>query len=107
MGGNQIMPALAGQALSEWTPRGLQRVTAAPEALLAYGAGGPVLAVADLAASSPRLVGEAAYKYGQMANAINKAKQPISNIFNKLPVSAQEAKLAALLAAQSNQKGSK
>jgi hypothetical protein len=107
MGGNQIMPALAGQALSEWTPRGLQRATAAPEALLAYGAGGPVLAVADLAASSPRLVGEAAYKYGQMANAINKAKQPISNIFNKLPVSAQEAKLAALLAAQSNQKGSK
>lgn len=103
MGGNQLMPALAGQAMSEFTPRGLQRATTGPEAFLAYSAGGPALAAADLAASSPRLVGEAAYKYGQMANALNKGKQPISNIFNKMPVSAQEAKLAALLAAQLNQ----
>lgn len=103
MGGNEMMPALAGQAMSEFTPRGLQRATAGPEAFLAYSAGGPVLAAADLAASSPRLVGEAAYKYGQMANALNKAKQPVSDIFKKLPVSAQQAKLAALLAAQSNQ----
>lgn len=103
MGGNEMMPALAGQAMNEFTPRGLQRATAGPEAFLAYSAGGPLLAAADLAASSPRLVGEAAYKYGQMANALNKAKQPVTNIFNKLPVSAQEARLAALLAAQSNQ----
>ena len=103
MGGNEIMPALAGQAMNEFTPRGLQRATAAPEAFLAYSAGGPLLATADLAASSPRLVGEAAYKYGQMANALNKAKQPVTDIFKKLPVSAQEARLAALLAAQSNQ----
>ena len=103
MGGNEMMPALAGQAMNEFTPRGLQRATAGPEAFLAYSAGGPLLAAADLAASSPRLVGEAAYKYGQMANALNKAKQPVTSIFNKLPVSAQEARLAALLAAQSNQ----
>jgi len=103
MGGNEIMPALAGQAMNEFTPRGLQRATAGPEAFLAYSAGGPLLAAADLAASSPRLVGEAAYKYGQMANALNKAKQPVTNITNKIPVTAQEAKLAALLAAQSNQ----
>ena len=103
MGGNEMMPALAGQAMNEFTPRGLQRATAAPEAFLAYSAGGPLLAAADLAASSPRLVGEAAYKYGQMANALNKAKQPVTNITNKIPVTAQEAKLAALLAAQSNQ----
>ena len=103
MGGNEIMPALAGQAMNEFTPRGLQRATAGPEAFLAYSAGGPLLAAADLAASSPRLVGEAAYKYGQMANALNKAKQPVTDIFKKLPVSAQEARLAALLAAQSNQ----
>ena len=102
MGGNEMMPALAGQALNEFTPRGLQRATAAPEAFLAYGAGGPALAALDLAASSPRLVGEAAYKYGQMANALNKAKQPISNISNKIPISPQQARLAALLAAQSN-----
>lgn len=103
MGGNEMMPALAGQAMNEFTPRGLQRATAGPEAFLAYSAGGPLLAAADLAASSPRLVGEAAYKYGQMANALNKAKQPVTDIFKKLPVSAQEARLAALLAAQSNQ----
>jgi hypothetical protein len=100
MGGNEMMPALAGQALNQFTPRGLQRVSAAPEALLAYGAGGPALAAVDLAASSPRLVGEASYKYGQMLDALNKAKQPISN---KIPVSPQQARLAALLAAQSNQ----
>jgi hypothetical protein len=103
MGGNEMMPALAGQALNQFTPRGLQRATAAPEALLAYGAGGPALAVADLATSSPRFVGEAAYKYGQMLDALNKAKQPISNISNKMNVSPQQARLAALLAAQANQ----
>jgi hypothetical protein len=103
MGGNEIMPALAGQALSSKLPRGLQSATNIPSSYLAFGVGGPALAAVDLAASSPRLVGEAAYKYGQMANALNKAKQPVTDIFKKLPVSAQEAKLAALLAAQSNQ----
>jgi hypothetical protein len=103
MGGNEMMPALAGQAMNEFTPRGLQRATAGPEAFLAYGAGGLPLAAIDLAASSPRLVGEAAYKYGQMANALNKAKQPVTDITKQLPMNAQQAKLAALLAAQSNQ----
>lgn len=103
MGGNEMMPALAGQAMNEFTPRGLQRATAGPEAFLAYSAGGPLLAAADLAASSPRLVGEAAYKYGQMANALNKAKQPVTDITKQFPMSAQQARLAALLAAQSNQ----
>ena len=103
MGGNEIMPALAGQAMSQFTPRGLQSATNIPSSYLAYGAGGLPLAAIDLAASSPRLVGEAAYKYGQMANALNKAKQPVTNITKQLPMTAQQAKLAALLAAQSNQ----
>jgi hypothetical protein len=103
MGGNEIMPALAGQALSSKLPRGLQGAANIPSSYMAFGVGGPALAALDLAASSPRLVGEAAYKYGQMANALNKAKQPVTDIFKKLPVSAQEARLAALLAAQSNQ----
>jgi hypothetical protein len=68
---------------------------------LAYGAGGPIGAAVDLAASSPRLVGEAAYKYGQMANALSNAAQPIKNLTGKVPMTAQQAKLAALLAAQS------
>ena len=103
MGGNEIMPALAGQALSSKLPRGLQGAANIPSSYMAFGVGGPALAALDLAASSPRLVGEAAYKYGQMANALNKAQQPVTDIFKKLPVSAQEARLAALLAAQSNQ----
>ena len=103
MGGNEIMPALAGQAMSQFTPRGLQSATNIPSSYLAYGVGGLPLAAIDLAASSPRLVGEAAYKYGQMANALNKAKQPVTDITKQLPMTAQQAKLAALLAAQSNQ----
>ena len=103
MGGNEIMPALAGQALSSKLPRGLQSATNIPSSYLAFGVGGPALAAIDLAASSPRLVGEAAYKYGQMANALNKAKQPVTDITNKIQITAQEAKLAALLAAQSNE----
>ena len=103
MGGNEIMPALAGQALSSKLPRGLQSATNIPSSYLAFGVGGPALAAIDLAASSPRLVGEAAYKYGQMANALNKAKQPVIDITKQLPMTAQQAKLAALLAAQSNQ----
>ena len=101
MGGNELMPALAGQALNQFTPRGLQRGASPATAYLAYGAGGPIGAAVDLAASSPRLVGEAAYKYGQMANALNQAKQPVANLTGKIPMTAQQAKLAALLAAQS------
>jgi hypothetical protein len=67
-GGRDIMPALAGQAMSELLPRGLQRVAAG-----SGGAGlaltGNVPAAAALAAlSSPRLVGEAAYGVGRMTN---------------------------------------
>jgi hypothetical protein len=72
-GGREMMPALAGQALNQWTPRGLQRAAAGPGALLAYGAGGAPLAAAELAASSPRLAGEAAYKSGQLAKSLRSA----------------------------------
>lgn len=72
-GGQQLMPALAGQAMSEWTPRGIQRATSA-----ATGGGlaltGNIPAAAGMAAlSSPRLVGEGAYLAGQAANTINPA----------------------------------
>jgi hypothetical protein len=99
-GGNEMMPALAGQALSSKLPRGLQSASNIPSAYLAYGAGGPALAAVDLAASSPRLVGEGAYKYGQLANALGQATQPMRNLTGKVPMTAQQARLAALLAAQ-------
>ena len=102
-GGNEMMPALAGQAMSDYLPRGIQRATTAPEGMLAYSVGGPGLAAVDLMASSPRLVGEGAYKYGQLANALGQVAQPVTNLTGKVPMTAQQARLAALLATQSNQ----
>jgi hypothetical protein len=99
-GGNEMMPALAGQAMSSKLPRGLQSATNIPSSYLAYGVGGPALAAADLMASSPRLVGEASYKYGQLANALGQATQPVTNLTGKVTMTAQQARLAALLAAQ-------
>lgn len=98
-GGRDLMPALAGQALSSKLPRGLQSATNIPSALLAYGAGGPALATLDLLASSPKLVGEASYKYGQLANALTQGQQAVSKA---IPMTAKQARLAALLGSQSN-----
>jgi hypothetical protein len=98
-GGKNIMPALAGQAMSDWTPRGIQRATAGLEGMGAYALGGPALAALDIGLSSPRLVGETSYKYGQLANALTQGGQAISNA---IPMTAKQARLAALLGSQSN-----
>lgn len=64
-GGRQIMPQLAGQALNDWMPRGIQRATG-PGLSLGAGALGGIPAAAGAAAmSSPRLMGEAAYLAGR------------------------------------------
>jgi hypothetical protein len=98
-GGKELMPAVAGQAMNDWAPRGIQRAATGLEGMGAYAIGGPALAALDVAASSPRLVGEASYKYGQLANALNQGKQAISNA---VPITAKQARLAALLGSQSN-----
>jgi hypothetical protein len=67
-GGQQIMPALAGQAMTAWAPRGLQRA--------GVGTGGAALALTGNvpaalglgAISSPRLIGESAYLAGRASN---------------------------------------
>lgn len=98
-GGIDLMPALAGQAMNSLTPRGLQGASNVPTAYLAYGAGGPALAVADVLSSSPRVVGETAYKYGQLANALSSPVQTAKNIggaaYSALPAQAQSALTAA------------
>ena len=63
-GGRQMMPALAGQALNELTPRGLQRASTIPTALLAGATGGLPAAATSMLASSPRVMGEAAFATG-------------------------------------------
>ncbi len=66
-GGEDIFPALAGQALSDWTPMGIQRATSPLTALGAFQAGGAPLAAASLLASSPRLMGETAFGAGLLS----------------------------------------
>lgn len=69
-GGQDFMPALAGQSLSSMAPRGLQSVVASGAGAAGYLSGGipgAAAAIPLLAAQSPRVVGEAAYGVGRAA----------------------------------------
>jgi hypothetical protein len=81
-GGREIMPALAGQSLSQLTPRGLQRATAVPTSLAAGYVLDPTLGAASLATSSPRLMGEAAYGAGAIRRGGTVAAQAAPFILN-------------------------
>lgn len=72
-GGQELMPSLAGQALNEWAPRGIQKAAAGTGGL-GLALTGNVPAAAGMAAlSSPRLVGEASYGAGKVAGKISPA----------------------------------
>jgi hypothetical protein len=74
-GGRELMPALAGQALNQWTPRGMQR---AASSVMSGGLAmtGNVPAAAALAAmSSPRIMGEGAYMAGQASRYMSPLEQ--------------------------------
>ena len=77
-GGREMMPALAGQAMSEITPRGLQRATAVPSLYGAFSTGGLPAAAGMAAVSSPRLMGEMLYGAGR-------AGKGVSTVTNLLP----------------------
>lgn len=64
-GGTEIIPALAGQALNNWLPRGIQGATSPLASMGAAGVAGLPAAAVTAAASSPRLMGEAAYYAGR------------------------------------------
>jgi hypothetical protein len=66
-GGVDLMNPVAGQALSSWTPRGLQGLATGGAAPVLALMGAPVQAAGLAAVSSPRLVGEAAYRMGGMS----------------------------------------
>lgn len=66
-----LMPSLAGQTASTWTPRRLQSASVVPLAYL----GGPS-AVPLLATSSPRLMGEASYGLGRLAGTGARVAEP-------------------------------
>jgi hypothetical protein len=71
-GGQDLMPALAGQALSSYVPRGL----AGQGAALGIGAGGALtfnpMAAAMLPLTSPKIVGLGAYGVGRATRNIPK-----------------------------------
>jgi hypothetical protein len=71
-GGQDLMPALAGQALSSYVPRGL----AGQGAALGIGAGGALtfnpMAAAMLPLTSPKIVGLGAYGVGRVTRNIPK-----------------------------------
>jgi len=71
-GGKNLMPALAGQALNSWTPRGLvgQGLDAGAVLSILGGITHLPATAATMTTTSPRLMGEAAYKLGQVANKI-------------------------------------
>ena len=69
-----LLPAIAGQALSSPTPRGLQGVGAGSVA--AYGSLVDPTLLAGLPLQSPRLVGETALKAGQLSRALKPLQSP-------------------------------
>lgn len=78
--GKDFMPALAGQALGTWTPRGMQGAVAGAGELGALGYGlmtaNPALvgtALSGAALSSPRLMGNVAYRAGAAGRPVSKA----------------------------------
>jgi hypothetical protein len=69
-GGQDVLPAVAGQAMNDWLPRGIGRGVGAatiPPAVFSGGLGIPA-AIASGAVQSPRLVGESARLVGGAVN---------------------------------------
>ena len=79
-GGKQMLPALAGQALNTYTPRGLQGASSIPTSLMAGSLFGNVAVPLSLATSSPRLMGEAAYGAGRVAKGLLDVQNKMPNI---------------------------
>lgn len=71
--GGELMPAIAGQALENLTPRGIQSATQPLAVVQGVSTGNIPLAAGVAAASSPRLVGEAAHLMGRAAGATGRA----------------------------------
>jgi hypothetical protein len=97
--GANVVPAVAGQALSEWTPRGIQG-SISPATIGSAGYyGGLEGAAAAAAASSPKLVGGLAYGAGLAASAPQQIASKLrgmlpSGVNQKLPVMTPERRRA-------------
>lgn len=65
--GADVIPMLAGQALNSWSPRGIQGTLSLPAAFGSFSLAGLPGVAAQMAGTSPRLMGEAAYGAGKVA----------------------------------------
>ena len=76
-GGQEIMPALAGQSLSSMTPRGLGGAVAGATGVTGLATMNPAL-IGSLLLQSPRLMGETALKAGQASKFISNSASKIT-----------------------------
>ena len=81
-GGNDLMPALAGQALNSWTPRGLVGQGLDAGALLSLLSGhiNPVPTALTMATTSPRLMGNLVYGAGKVAGKVTPEQQNLAKL---------------------------
>jgi len=94
-----LMPALAGQALNSWAPRGIARAMA-PALGGAAGAGAVMMnpvTLATLPLMSPRLMGEAANALGAGARLVDTVASPIASGAAAVGLTPERAAQAALL----------
>lgn len=115
-GGNQLLPSIAGQAMSSTLPRGLAPqiagVSAIPSAVQSLMQGTTPLTLAAAPLFSPRLVGESAYGLGaaqrmiaqsRPAQAMAPAAARAKLMLGSIPMTPEQARIAALLAGRAAQ----
>lgn len=115
-GGNQLLPAIAGQAMSSTLPRGLAPqiagVSAVPGAVESLMQGTTPLTLAAAPLFSPRLVGEAGYGLGAAQRMVAQSR-PVQAMtptaaraklmLGRIPLTPEQARIAALLAGRAAQ----
>jgi hypothetical protein len=115
-GGNQLLPAIAGQAMSSTLPRGLAPqiagVSAVPSVVENLMQGTTPLTLAAAPLFSPRLVGESAYGLGaaqrmvaqsRPVQAMTPAAARAKLMLGSIPLTPEQARIAALLAGRAAQ----
>ena len=84
-GATDLTSNLSAQSLNSWTPRGLGGVVAGGIGGAGLMTGNP-LALAILAAKSPRLMGEAAFLTGKVAGKTGRAANKLSDLYRAAPL---------------------
>lgn len=115
-GGNQLLPSIAGQAMSSTLPRGLAPqvagVSAVPSIVENLMQGTTPLTLAAAPLFSPRLVGEAGYGLGaaqrmvaqsRPVKAMTPAAARAKLMLGRIPMTEEQARIAALLAGRAAQ----